>query len=384
MNAEPQRLQQSGTIDPADIRWRVGQISKKDAHKGSLLGYIDARTCMEALDALDPQWSAVHGDPIIIGDELIGVPCTVTVNGISRSDVGMPSSQEPVKGAYSDALKRAAVHFGIGRELYELPRIYVKLDDYKKPVAIPSYRNGRWTLPSGAGSVFYDREPDEQPAARREFDEEAALRKEVQDAAITHGFSHAALSLMADRLGIPRGTRANVDQLREMLVLIQRPRSGVPAPIEPEQADAKPIGDAGSVPASSGLAPAQAPIDATQEMGTLTASEAVQPEERSAPAAPNSTLDLLRLEPSEFNLLAHLSATVYDGAPVGIEDVTEADLAEAVAAIGDTDWADLYGRFPAFLRAHIKGLGHSPADRAKRAKAKPDAEALQMGLEAKA
>src|SRR5687767_5832276 len=95
------------TIRPEDIRWRVGQVSKKDPHKGSLLGYIDARTCMEALDALDPEWSAVHGDPIIVGDVLMGVPCTVTVNGVRRSDVGMPSSQEPIKGAYSDALKRA-------------------------------------------------------------------------------------------------------------------------------------------------------------------------------------------------------------------------------------------------------------------------------------
>ena len=75
MTAEPQALhQEPPTLDHADIRWRVGQISKKDPHKGSLLGYIDARTCMEALDALDPNWSAVHGDPIIIGDELMGVP----------------------------------------------------------------------------------------------------------------------------------------------------------------------------------------------------------------------------------------------------------------------------------------------------------------------
>lgn len=53
MSAEPTRLHlERPTIDHADIRWRVGQISKKDPHKGSLLGYIDARTCMEALDAL--------------------------------------------------------------------------------------------------------------------------------------------------------------------------------------------------------------------------------------------------------------------------------------------------------------------------------------------
>lgn len=234
MTTEPTRLHpaQEVTIDPADIRWRVGQISKKDAHKGSLLGYIDARTCMEALDHLDENWSAVHGDPIIVGNELIGVPCALTVNGVTRSDVGMPSSQEPIKGAYSDALKRAAVHFGIGRELYELPRIYVKLDDYKKPVAIPTYRNGRWTLPSGAGSVFYDREPDEQPErapkARaggattaqskpspvQRTPEENALLDELM---AVPGMTIARASLLADEVGVEKGTHANASQLRAML-----------------------------------------------------------------------------------------------------------------------------------------------------------------------
>jgi hypothetical protein len=239
MTAAPQKLHpERPTIDHADIRWRVGQISKKDAHKGSLLGYIDARTCMEALDQLDSNWAAVHGDPIVIGDVLVGVPCALTVNGVTRSDVGMPSSQEPIKGAYSDALKRAAVHFGIGRELYELPRIYVKLDDYKKPVAIPTYRNGRWTLPSGAGSVFYDREPEDQPEQRggspsspraAPAQPHGELRDAVAAAAVEHGISHAGLSLIADAVGVPKGQRANADQLRAILERIEQPAAGVPS-----------------------------------------------------------------------------------------------------------------------------------------------------------
>ena len=53
------------------------------------------------------------------------VECTLTVCGVSRADVGYsnaPDSEdeaEPAKAAYSDALKRAAVSFGIGRWLYE-------------------------------------------------------------------------------------------------------------------------------------------------------------------------------------------------------------------------------------------------------------------------
>jgi Rad52/22 family double-strand break repair protein len=53
------------------------------------------------------------------------VECTLTVCGARRADVGYsnaPDSEdeiEPAKAAYSDALKRAAVGFGVGRWLYE-------------------------------------------------------------------------------------------------------------------------------------------------------------------------------------------------------------------------------------------------------------------------
>ncbi len=53
---------------------------------------------------------------------------TLTVHGVSKSDVGTASQWEASKGCASDALKRAAVHFGIGRYLYALPQVWVDLD----------------------------------------------------------------------------------------------------------------------------------------------------------------------------------------------------------------------------------------------------------------
>jgi len=49
-----------------------------------------------------------------------GVHCDLLIFGKARSDVGTPANTEPVKSAYSDALKRAAVQWGIGRYLYSL------------------------------------------------------------------------------------------------------------------------------------------------------------------------------------------------------------------------------------------------------------------------
>ena len=41
-----------------------------------------------------------------------------------------PGENEPFKGALSTALKRAAIHWGIGRELYHFPTVQIR-GEYK-------------------------------------------------------------------------------------------------------------------------------------------------------------------------------------------------------------------------------------------------------------
>ena len=63
---------------------------------------------------------------------------TVTIDGdpVTKCDVGGESQQpdegDRVKAAFSDALKRAAVKFGIGRYLYRLPSQWLDYDSAKK------------------------------------------------------------------------------------------------------------------------------------------------------------------------------------------------------------------------------------------------------------
>ena len=234
-------------LDPQDIRWRVSNTWDRNGTKwGMLVGYIDARTCMDALDALDANWSAVHGDPIIVGHDLIGVPCALTVNGVTRSDVGMPSSQEPIKGAYSDALKRAAVHFGIGRELYELPKIAVECDvaangKVKGPKALPVYRKGRWEIDRKVGWVKYDREPDEQPeregggasasTPNRPPAQASYRRDELMGLMREQGLDLDAIERYAAIVGIPKGQRATNEQMDALIDAVRG--HGTDEPIEP-------------------------------------------------------------------------------------------------------------------------------------------------------
>ena len=159
-------------IDPSDIRWRVGAVYERDGKlMGQLLGYVDARLVMEELDGLDKKWASSF-TPIDGAKDEFAVVCYLTVNGVTRSDVGIASDMEPTKGAFSDSFKRAAVHFGIGRELYDLPRVVVecvKKSNGKAgaPKALPVWDGKKWTIDKEFGYVRYsevDDKAEKKPA----------------------------------------------------------------------------------------------------------------------------------------------------------------------------------------------------------------------------
>jgi hypothetical protein len=87
---------------------------------GKMLDYVDARFVMDRLDVMaGPQnWQTTYAD--VAGG---GVRCTLSIKvmgaWIAKTDVGDASTIEPIKGAHSDALKRAAVQWGIARDLYD-------------------------------------------------------------------------------------------------------------------------------------------------------------------------------------------------------------------------------------------------------------------------
>lgn len=98
--------------------------SKKRPGRGGTFDYITARQVAERLDSVvgPGNWSTAFR--VLNTDEHV-VECTLTVFGVQRADVGYsnnPDSDnepEPFKAAYSDAFKRAAVQFGVGRWLYK-------------------------------------------------------------------------------------------------------------------------------------------------------------------------------------------------------------------------------------------------------------------------
>lgn len=120
---------------PNEIEWRVGSTNG-DKSSGLALAYLTARHVMERLDEVCGvgNWQdryEFHGKRTIcylsirIGDEWV-----TKADGAGDSDV------EAEKGAISDALKRAAVKWGIGRYLYSLGNTWVEVEPAGKSVRI--------------------------------------------------------------------------------------------------------------------------------------------------------------------------------------------------------------------------------------------------------
>jgi hypothetical protein len=84
--------------------------------------YIDQRLVVERLNLIIPDlWSDKYH---FNGKSMI---CYLTIDGLTREDVG--SGYDDGKGLYSDALKRAAVKFGVGVSLYATPKMFLSVSD---------------------------------------------------------------------------------------------------------------------------------------------------------------------------------------------------------------------------------------------------------------
>lgn len=94
------------------------QILQRSGSGGRMLDYIDRPLVWQRLDeSAEGQWSATFTvlPNTASADEPYAMLCHLTVCGVVREGVGQGSDY---KSAETDAFKRAAVHFGIGRQLY--------------------------------------------------------------------------------------------------------------------------------------------------------------------------------------------------------------------------------------------------------------------------
>lgn len=110
-----------------EIECRVQSCKEKGL---VLLLYKDARVDMNILDetVTAERWQREHYE--CKGNLFCRVSIDVTGNGgwVYKSDCGTESNTEAQKGEASDSFKRACFNWGIGRELYTSPFIWIPAD----------------------------------------------------------------------------------------------------------------------------------------------------------------------------------------------------------------------------------------------------------------
>lgn len=86
---------------------------------GTMLDYIDARQVMDRLDDVvgPDKWQDEYHE--VKGNLFCRIGIKIDGEWVWKGDVGKPTAIESIKGEASDAFKRAAVKWGIGRFLYE-------------------------------------------------------------------------------------------------------------------------------------------------------------------------------------------------------------------------------------------------------------------------
>ena len=135
-------------LQPSEVEWRVGSKSNDGT---SVLAYIDNRTVYDRLDKFfgihwgssteqdEGQWfhfvkEKKKYNKMVTYDSYVnkggGFRAKIWINHdqgrIERMDAAGFSDVEPYKGGASDAFKRCAHSFGLGRELYRYPRVVIE------------------------------------------------------------------------------------------------------------------------------------------------------------------------------------------------------------------------------------------------------------------
>lgn len=118
---------------PGDaVHWRA-QTLNREGTSAMALAYIDARDVMDRLDQVcgPANWQDSYSETPK-GRLICTLSLRIGDEWISKSDGAGDTDVEGEKGAISDALKRAAVKWGVGRYLYDMPIIWAECEFYEK------------------------------------------------------------------------------------------------------------------------------------------------------------------------------------------------------------------------------------------------------------
>jgi len=119
-------------VDPQLVKQREGWRDRNgNTH---YVDYVEWHTVADILDQHAPNWSHAVKDIRQIGD-IITVTVAITIDNVTREGIGTGNGDTElgIKKAEHDALKRAAVKFGIARDLYKRETEVIERDGAVPP-----------------------------------------------------------------------------------------------------------------------------------------------------------------------------------------------------------------------------------------------------------
>lgn len=133
---------------PGDIEWRIGRDGKKadGAIWATALAYVTNRAIQNRLDEVFGMFGWKNEYREWKKDSQL---CRISVwdeekkEWIHKEDGADDTNFESTKGGLSDSMKRAAVHWGIGRYLYDLEENYVTVSSTRVPGCKYQAKNDR-------------------------------------------------------------------------------------------------------------------------------------------------------------------------------------------------------------------------------------------------
>lgn len=195
-----------------DIEWKVQVVTNGNRGFTALVvPYLQARAIQNRLDQVcGLNWKTSFR--VLEGfRDRIAIECTIHIlhNGewISRSDAAEATHIEAVKGGYSDAFKRAAVQFSIGRFLYESPPQWVEIlpqhpkgdcesvSSKYKVNGIETFVKGYFTKPSL--SRILGNKPKQQNQQSSQQNQQQVNQQQVDPLLLREGYNNVVDCLQA-------------------------------------------------------------------------------------------------------------------------------------------------------------------------------------------
>lgn len=146
---------------PEEIEWRVGATNSEKT-KGIALAYVTNRAIQNRLDEVFGCFGWKNEFREWKGNaQICGISILYKDQWITKWDGADDSNMESTKGGLSDAMKRAAYQWGIGRYLYKLENVWCPIKQAGKSyVLVEIPKLPEWALPK---EYKYPEQPKQTP-----------------------------------------------------------------------------------------------------------------------------------------------------------------------------------------------------------------------------